>query len=92
MKTITLLVAMLLPLPVMAAGNGYEVCRNLAADITNEYQVSNLEFMPNGNPYVSESLVSCNYRATRPTLNGDLPVMVIALLNTANNRYTVEFK
>ena len=71
---------------------GEDVCTKLMPDILANYKVENLEVMRNGNPYVSKELVSCVYKATRPELYGDIPVMVTVLLNTVNNRFTVEIR
>lgn len=84
------LVTSLALLASATAQAGEDVCTKLMPDILTNYKVENLEVMRNGNPYVSKELVSCVYKATRPELYGDVPVMVTALLNTANNRFTVE--
>lgn len=86
------LIASLTLLASITAQAGEDVCIKLMPDILANYKVENLEVMRNGNPYVSTELVSCVYRATRSELYGDIPVMVTALLNTANNRFTVEIR
>lgn len=93
MKKLLVVLALLTPFTVMAAEtNGFDICTNLISDITRNYDVSKLELMRNGNPYVSQSLVSCNYKAVAPAMSGDLPVVVTALLNTVSKRYTVEIR
>lgn len=72
--------------------DGVQICKNLKIDIARNYNVKNLELMINGNPYVSESLVSCTYRASVSEMYGDRPTMVTALLNTSNNRFTIEIQ
>ena len=72
--------------------DGTEVCTDLIVDITRNYYVSQLQWMHNGNPHVTQDLVSCTYKAVTPEMWGDRPVMVIALLNTSNNRFTVEIR
>ena len=86
------LIASLAFLASVTAQAGEDVCTELMPDILANYKVENLEVMRNGNPYVSKELVSCVYRATRPELSGDIPIVVTALLNTANNRFTVEIR
>lgn len=87
MKQLLVSLALLTPLTAIA---GDDICTKLIPDITNNYDVSKLEWMRNGNPQVSQDLVSCTYRAVTPEMWGDRPVVVIVLLNTANNRFTVE--
>lgn len=89
MKKTLIAIATLLPLTAIADEN---ICKKLMADIARNYNVTSLEYMPNGNPYVSQSLVSCNYRAEAPLVSGNLPIMVAVLFNTANNRFTVEIR
>ncbi|WP_144080562.1 hypothetical protein [Pseudomonas simiae] len=89
MKKLMASLAFLAPVTALA---GDDICTKLMPDILANYKVENLEVMRNGNPYVSKELVSCVYRATRPELYGDIPVMVTALLNTANNRFSVEIR
>lgn len=86
----TVVVILLAALPLIAAGD--DVCNKLIPDIENNYYVSKLKVMRNGNPQVSQDLVSCTYRGVTPTINGDLPVVVTALLNTTNSRFTVEVR
>lgn len=81
-----------LPLLATAETSIYDICRNLIPDITQNFAVFDMEFMPNGNPHVSQQLVSCIYRATTHELYGNRPTMVAALLNISNNRFTVEIK
>lgn len=68
------------------------ICTKLIPDITRNYDVTKLEWMRNGNPHVTQDLVSCNYRAEAPSMSGNLPVTVLVLLNTTNNRFTVEIR
>lgn len=91
-KLITVALIALIPSLATAKPSPDTVCDQLISDIVKYYDVQNLEWARNGNPYVSESMVSCVYRATRRSMSGDLPVMVIALLNTSNNNFTVEFR
>jgi len=69
-----------------------DVCTKLIPDITHNYDVANLKVMRNGNPRISQDLVSCTYSAVTPAMSGDLPVTVTALLNTSNHRFTVEIR
>jgi hypothetical protein len=87
MKKLLAILTMLAPLTVMASD---DVCTKLISDITRNYELSKLEFMPNGNPHISQSMVSCTYSGFAPSMSGDLPVVITALLNTTNNRYTLE--
>lgn len=89
MKKLLSLLALLTPIAAIA---GEDVCTKLIPDIVHNYDVAKLEVMRNGNPQVSQDLVSCTYRAITPSLSGDLPVVVIALLNITNNRFTVEIR
>jgi len=89
MKKIILSLLLLTPLAATAAD---DICTKLIPDITNNYYLYNLEVMRNGNPQVSQELVSCTYRAVRKDVYGDLPVVVTVLLNTTNNRFTVEVR
>lgn len=89
MKQLPVLLALLTPLTAFA---GDDICTKLIPDITHNYDVTNLEVVRNGNPHVTQDLVSCNYRAETPSMSGNLPVTVVVLLNTTNNRYTVEIR
>lgn len=89
MKQLLVILALLAPLTAIA---GDDICTKLIPDITRNYDVSKLEWMRNGNPHVSQDLVSCNYRAEAPSMSGNLPVTVIVLLNATNNRFTVEIR
>ncbi|WP_150815692.1 hypothetical protein [Pseudomonas fluorescens] len=89
MKQLLVSLALLAPLTAFAGG---DICTNLIPDITRNYDVSKLEWMRNGNPYVSQDLVSCAYKAVTPEMWGDRPVLVMVLLNTTNNRFTVEVR
>jgi hypothetical protein len=84
-----LLVSFVLLGPLTAIA-GEDICTKLIPDITRNYDVSKLEWMQNGNPHVSQSLVTCTYKAVTKEMWGDLPVLVSVLLNTNNNRFTVE--
>lgn len=68
------------------------VCTDLIPDITRNYEVYELEVMRSGNPQVTQSLASCIYRAVVHELWGNRPVMLSVLLNTDNNRFTVEVR
>jgi hypothetical protein len=89
MKQLLVSLAMLAPL-IAAASD--DICTKLIPDITRNYDVTKLEWMRNGNPHVTQDLVSCNYRAETPSMSGNFPVIVIVLLNTTNNRFTVEIR
>jgi hypothetical protein len=89
MKSQLLYLALLAPLAAVA---GDDICTKLIPDITQNYNVAKLEWMRNGNPHVSQDMVSCTYRAVTPALSGDIPVVVTALLNTSNNRFTVDIR
>lgn len=89
MKKALVSFALIAPLTALA---GEDVCTNLIPDITRNYDVTSLEVVRNGNSHVSQDLVSCNYRAQAPSMSGNLPVMVVVLLNTTNNRYTVDIR
>jgi hypothetical protein len=86
MKTLPVLLALLTPLTAMA---GEDICTKLIPDIIANYRVENLE-LRNGNPPASQVVVVCAYTATTPDLYGDRHVTVLATLNTANHRFTVE--
>ena len=86
-----LLVSLTLLAPLTASA-GDDICTKLIPDITRNYDVSKLEWMRNGNPRVFQDLVSCNYRAETPSMSGNLPVIVTVLLNTTNNKFTVEIR
>ena len=88
MKKLLVLMALLAPITAMAD----DVCDKIISDITRNYNVSKLEVMHNGNPRVSQDLVACNYKAVTPEMWGDRPVLVSVLLNTTNNRFTVEVR
>lgn len=86
MKTLPVLLAFLTPLAAMA---GDDTCTKLIPDIMANYKVENLE-LRNGNPPASQVIVVCVYTATTPDLYGDKHVTVLATLNRANHRFTVE--
>lgn len=85
-----LITAMLLLVPLTASAG--DVCKQLIPDITRNYEVYELEVMRNGNPQVSQSLVSCTYKAVVHEMWGNRPVMLVVLLNNTNNRFTVEVR
>lgn len=88
MKNLILTMSILMPLSASAG----DVCKGLIPDITRNYEVYELEVMRNGNPQVSQSLVSCTYKAVVHEMWGNRPVMLVVLLNTENNRFTVEVR
>lgn len=93
MKKVTVsAIATLMLLAPFAASAADDVCKTLIPEIVRNYEVANLEVMRNGNPRISKSMVSCTYKAVTPTMSGDLPVIVTALLNTDNKRFTVEIR
>lgn len=87
MKKIILSLLLLTPLVAVA---GDDICKRLVLDIELNYEVYIQEVVQNGNPHISQELVSCTYKAIRKDIYGDLPIVVTALMNTTNNRFTVE--
>lgn len=93
MKKLTVAaIGTLMLLAPFAASAADDACKTLIPEIVRNYEVANLEVMRNGNPHISKSMVSCTYKAVTPTMSGDLPVVVTALLNTDNKRFTVEIR
>lgn len=86
MKTLLVSLALVTPLAAMADEG---TCTKLIPDIMANYRVENLE-LRNGNPPASQVIVVCAYTATTPDLYGDRHVIVLATLNRANHRFTVE--
>ena len=86
MKTLLASLVLLTPLAAMA---GEDICTKLIPDIMANYKIENLE-LRNGNPTAPQTLVTCVYTATTPDLYGDKHISVVATLNTANHRFTVE--
>lgn len=93
MKKLTVAaIGTLILLAPFAASAADDVCKTLIPEIVRNYEVANLEVMRNGNPQVSQSLVSCTYKAVVHEMWGNRPVMLVVLLNTENNRFTVEVR
>lgn len=83
--------------PVITATAGEvtqkDICVDLIPDITSQYNVPKLEYLgTNGDRYVPGSYISCTYSTVIREVWGDVPGVVTAMLNTANNRFTVEFR
>ena len=83
--------------PVITATAGevtqQDICIDLIPDITSQYNVPKLEYLStNGDLYVPGSYISCIYSTVIREVWGDRPGIVTALLNTDNNRFTVEFR
>ncbi|MNX87328.1 hypothetical protein D3C86_1192530 [compost metagenome] len=74
----------------MAATNS--TCNKLIPNIVENYDVDKVVWQPAGNPQVSEFLVNCIYSAVVKEVWGDRAVMLVALLNTENKRFTVEVR
>lgn len=102
MKKVILSLLLLMPLAAISGEEVYpkgtvgyaqsyskRICTNLIPDITHNYNVSNLELA--AHDVFNTIFVNCTYRAKTQELNGDLPTVITALLNTTNNRFTVEF-
>lgn len=64
-------------------------CKNLIADITSKYDVTNLVLMYDGGSG-SSPYANCVYSATKPEVWGDRPIQLTVLLNKATGRYTIE--
>lgn len=87
MRSLVMAVVILAPLVASADDS---ICTKLIQDIKRDYDYSDIQWMPNGNPRMTESLVVCTYRAVKATMYANLPVMLLVTLNTDNGRYTVE--
>lgn len=73
--------------------NGSEICTKLMADIALKYDLVNLNLIPNKADVSSfYPIVPCSYEAIRPTVNGNIPVIVQAQLNQSNRRYRISIR
>jgi hypothetical protein len=72
------------------ADNGSAICTTLMADIARKYDLLNLKLIPNKADVSSfYPIVPCSYEAIRPTVSGNIPVVVQAQLNQSNKRYRI---
>ena len=70
--------------------NGAAICATLMADISRKYDLLNLKLIPNKADVSSfYPIVPCSYEAIRPTVAGNIPVVVQAQLNQSNKRYRI---
>ena len=93
MKKFLVFLTLLTPFtPITAMADGYGVCTDLIPAIVRNYDVANLKLIRDGNPLVTESLVSCAYHATTPELWGDRPIVLTVLLNLDNGRFQAEVR
>lgn len=73
--------------------NGSAICTTLMADIALKYDLLNLKLIPNKVDVSSfYPIVPCTYDAIRPTVGGNIPVIVQAQLNQSNKRYRVSIR
>ncbi|SFH88265.1 hypothetical protein SAMN05216206_0614 [Pseudomonas guineae] len=84
-----LLILLIISSPTLASD---DVCKDLIVDITNNYDVAQLEVVRNGNPYVTETVVACTYKGTTPEIWGDRPVVLNVLLNADTGRFQVDVR
>ncbi|VVM37317.1 hypothetical protein PS631_00097 [Pseudomonas fluorescens] len=76
-----------------AASNGTEICTKLMADIERKYDLLDLKLIPNQADISSfYPIVPCAYDAIRPTVSGNIPVVVQAQLNQSNKRYRISIR
>lgn len=75
------------------ADNGSAICTTLMADISRKYDLLNLRLIPNKADISSfYPIVPCAYDAIRPTVSGNIPVVVQARLNQSNKRYRISIR
>ncbi|WP_338571578.1 hypothetical protein V6L78_26905 [Pseudomonas canadensis] len=75
------------------ADNGSAICTTLMADIARKYDLLNLKLIPNkADVSSSYPIVPCSYEAIRPTVSGNIPVVVQAQLNQSNKRYRISIR
>lgn len=75
------------------ADNGSGICTTLMADIARKYDLLNLKLIPNKADVSSfYPVVPCSYEAIRPTVSGNIPVVVQAQLNQSNKRYRISIR
>lgn len=75
------------------ADNGSAICATLMADISRKYDLLNLKLIPNKADVSSfYPIVPCSYEAIRPTVSGNIPVVVQAQLNQSNKRYRISIR
>lgn len=75
------------------ADNGSAICTTLMADIARKYDLLNLKLIPNKADVSSfYPIVPCSYEAIRPTVSGNIPVVVQAQLNQSNKRYRISIR
>ncbi|PMX22737.1 hypothetical protein C1Y23_19215 [Pseudomonas sp. GW460-12] len=75
------------------ADNGSAICTTLMADIASKYDLLNLKLIPNKADVSSfYPIVPCSYEAIRPTVSGNIPVVVQAQLNQSNKRYRISIR
>ncbi|WP_448693552.1 hypothetical protein [Pseudomonas rhizophila] len=73
--------------------NGSAICTKLMADISLKYDLLNLKLIPNKSDVSSfYPIVPCAYEAIRPTVRGNIPVVVQAQLNQSNKRYRISIR
>lgn len=81
------------PAPQRLADNGSAICTKLMIDIAYEYDLTNLKLIPNKTDVSSlYPIVPCTYEAIRPTVSGNVPVIVQAQLNQSNKRYRISIR
>lgn len=91
MKKLLVLLALLAPLTAFATeDDAKDVCIYLITNITRNYDVSNLDLIPDGynaSGYKGSPAINCMYSAVTPK---GTSVIVYATLYTATNKLSVE--